>query len=85
MDEFIRLLQAHGATCVADMRTIPRSRHNPQFNKASLPRSLKQAELGYVHMPGLGGLRHAKHDSPNTVAVIGKYFLINGNCSRMHI
>ena len=39
-EEFIRLLQAHGATYVMDVRTIPRSRHNPQFNKASLPRSL---------------------------------------------
>ena len=63
--EFIRLLRAHGATCVVDVRTVPRSRHNPQFNKASLPRSLKKASLGYVHTPGLGGMRHAKHDSPN--------------------
>ena len=65
LEEFIGLLQAHGATCVVDVRTVPRSRHNPQFNKASLPRSLKKAGLGYVHMPGLGGLRHAKRDSPN--------------------
>ena len=65
LEEFIRLLQAHGATCVVDVRTVPRSRHNPQFNKTSLPRSLKKAGLGYVHMPGLGGLRHAKRDSPN--------------------
>jgi len=65
LKEFIRLLQAHGATCVVDVRTVPRSRHNPQFNKASLPRSLKKAGLGYVHTPGLGGLRHAKRDSPN--------------------
>ncbi len=65
LQEFIRLLQAHGATCVVDVRTVPRSRHNPQFNKASLPRSLKEISLGYVHMPGLGGLRHARHDSPN--------------------
>jgi uncharacterized protein (DUF488 family) len=65
IEEFIRLLQIHGATCVVDVRTVPRSRHNPQFNKASLPRSLKKAGLGYVHMPGLGGLRHAKGDSPN--------------------
>lgn len=63
--EFLHLLQVHGATCVVDVRTVPRSRHNPQFNKASLPRSLKKAGLGYVHMPGLGGLRHAKRDSPN--------------------
>jgi uncharacterized protein (DUF488 family) len=65
LEEFVRLLQAHGATCVVDVRTVPRSRHNPQFNKASLSRSLKKAGLGYVHTPGLGGLRHAKGDSPN--------------------
>jgi uncharacterized protein (DUF488 family) len=65
LEEFIRLLQAHGATCVVDVRTVPRSKHNPQFNKASLPGSLKKIGLGYVHMPGLGGLRHAKRDSPN--------------------
>jgi hypothetical protein len=50
---------------VADVRTIPRSRHNPQFNQASLPRSLKKAGLGYIHMPELGGLRYAKRDSIN--------------------
>jgi uncharacterized protein (DUF488 family) len=65
IEEFIRLLQAHGATCVVDVRTVPRSRHNTQFNKASLPRSLKKADLGYVHTPGLGGLRHAMRNSPN--------------------
>ena len=65
LEEFIRLLRAHGATCAVDVRTVPRSRHNPQFNKDSLPRSLKKAGLGYVHTPGLGGLRHSKHDSLN--------------------
>src|SRR6185503_15219366 len=65
LGEFIGLLQAHGVTCVADVRTIPGSRHNPQFNKASLPRSLKKAGLGYIHMPELGGLRYAKRDSIN--------------------
>lgn len=65
LEEFIRLLQAHGATCIVDVRTVPRSRHNPQFNKTSLPGSLKKAGLGYVHLPELGGLRHAKRDSPN--------------------
>jgi uncharacterized protein (DUF488 family) len=63
--EFIGLLQAHGATCVVDVRTVPRSRYNPQFNKTSLLRSLKKAGLGYVHLPGLGGLRHAQRDSIN--------------------
>ncbi len=65
LEEFIGLLQAHGATRVVDVRTVPRSRHNPQFNEDSLPGSLKEAGLGYVHMPGLGGLRHAKGDSLN--------------------
>jgi uncharacterized protein (DUF488 family) len=65
LSQFIALLQAHNVTCVVDVRTVPRSRHNPQFNKASLPASLKKAGLRYVHMPGLGGLRHAKRDSVN--------------------
>ena len=65
LEEFIGLLKAHGATRVVDVRTVPRSRHNPQFNKGSLPRALKKAGLGYVHLPGLGGLRHAKRDSLN--------------------
>jgi uncharacterized protein (DUF488 family) len=65
LKEFISLLQAHGATCVVDVRTVPRSRHNPQFNKSSLASSLKKAGFGYVHLPGLGGLRHARRDSVN--------------------
>ena len=65
LEEFIGLLRAHGATRVIDVRTVPRSRHNPQFNGDSLPGSLKKAGLGYDHMPGLGGLRHAKRDSLN--------------------
>ena len=65
LDEFIRLLKAHGVSRVVDVRTVPRSRHNPQFNKTSLPRALKKAGLSYVHLPGLGGLRHAKRDSLN--------------------
>ena len=65
LEEFIGLLQANEAACVADVRTIPRSRHNPQFNKDTLPKSLEEFGLGYVHMPGLGGLRHTKGDSPN--------------------
>lgn len=65
LEEFIRMLQGHGATCVVDVRTVPRSRFNPQFNKDSLPLALRQAGLGYVHMPGLGGLRHPRPNSPN--------------------
>ncbi len=65
LEEFIGLLQAHGVARVVDVRTMPRSWHNPQFNKTSLPGSLKKVGLGYVHMPGLGGLRHPSRDSLN--------------------
>ena len=65
LEEFTGLLQAHGVTLVVDVRTVPRSRHNPQFDRASLPGSLKEAGLGYIHLPGLGGLRHARSDSVN--------------------
>ncbi len=62
--EFIRLLQIHAVTRVVDVRTVPRSRHNPQFNLETLATALPQAGLSYIHLPGLGGLRHAKRDSP---------------------
>ena len=65
LDEFIVLLRAHEVTRVVDVHTVPRSRHNPQFNNESVPDSLCKAGLGYVHMPGLGGLRHARSDSVN--------------------
>jgi uncharacterized protein (DUF488 family) len=65
IDKFIELLQTHAVSRVVDVRTIPRSRHNPQFDQDSLPDSLRKAGLEYVHMPGLGGLRHAKCDSIN--------------------
>jgi uncharacterized protein (DUF488 family) len=47
------------------VRTIPRSRHNPQFNSDALENSLKASGIGYVHLAGLGGLRHTKKDSLN--------------------
>jgi uncharacterized protein (DUF488 family) len=53
-------------TLVLDVRTIPRSRHNPQFNRKTLPDALRAAGIAYEHMPGLGGLRHTRADSPNT-------------------
>jgi uncharacterized protein (DUF488 family) len=66
IEDFIHLLQAHGVACVADVRTIPRSRHNPQFNAESLPGSLRLAGIDYIHLPALGGLRHTTPSSPNT-------------------
>jgi uncharacterized protein (DUF488 family) len=65
LEEFIGLLEKHDVSRVVDVRTVPRSRYNPQFNKTLLPSSLKKAGVGYIHMPGLGGLRHAKRDSVN--------------------
>ncbi len=64
--EFIHILRAHKVKRVVDVRTIPRSRHNPQFNRSELSASLHSARLHYRHMPGLGGLRHARPDSLNT-------------------
>jgi len=60
------MLQAHGVQLLVDVRTVPRSRHNPQFNLENLPASLAPAGIEHVHMPGLGGLRHARKDSMNT-------------------
>jgi len=64
--EFIKLLLAHEVTRVVDVRTVPRSRHNPQFNRDVLPASLKSAGIGYVHAPALGGLRRTTKESINT-------------------
>ncbi len=64
-EEFRDLLCAHGIERVIDVRTVPRSRHNPQFNRQTLSAKLRGAKIGYVHLPKLGGLRRARPDSPN--------------------
>jgi len=63
--DFLELLRAHRVKRVIDVRSIPRSRHNPQFNRATLSKKLRAARIGYVHLRKLGGLRHARRDSPN--------------------
>jgi len=65
VQEFIDLLQENGVSRIIDVRTIPRSRHNPQFNRDIFQETLAQAGIRYTHMPGLGGLRRARADSPN--------------------
>jgi uncharacterized protein (DUF488 family) len=65
LDEFIALLRAHGVTAVADVRTVPRSRRHPHFSGDALAQSLPHAGIAYRHMPGLGGLRKPRRDSPN--------------------
>jgi Protein of unknown function, DUF488 len=57
--EFLEILRAHGIKRVVDVRSIPRSRHNPQFNREVLSKKLRSARIGYVHLRKLGGLRRA--------------------------
>ena len=63
--EFVELLKTYGVTLLVDVRTVPRSRYNPQFNKESLPNTLKTYGIKYIHMPEIGGLRRPRHDSIN--------------------
>ena len=65
LEGLIRLLKAHGVELVVDVRTIPRSKRNPQFNQESLPDSLRTSGMDYVHLKELGGLRHPEVDSEN--------------------
>jgi len=65
LEELLGLLEAHGVAHLADIRTVPRSRHNPQFNRERLAMDLPRSGIGYTHVPALGGLRHARPDSPN--------------------
>jgi uncharacterized protein (DUF488 family) len=66
LDEFVEILQAFHVEIVVDVRAIPRSRHNPQFNKEELKNSLRKHKIDYVHLDALGGLRHTTKPSINT-------------------
>jgi len=66
IETFIELLQGNGVRTLADVRTIPRSRNNPQFNRDVLADSLQIAGISYMEMKDLGGLRHTRPDSMNT-------------------
>ncbi len=65
LDDFLDVLRAHTVTRLVDIRTIPRSRHNPQFNRETLFKSLKESAIEYVLLKQLGGLRRPKLDSAN--------------------
>jgi len=65
IETFLSMLAAQGIRLVIDVRTLPGSRHNPQYNKEALSGSLQEHGIRYHHLPGLGGLRHAKKDSLN--------------------
>ncbi len=64
-DELLQLFKAHGVLRLADIRSFPRSRRNPQFNAEVLPLSLAAAGIDYIPMRELGGRRHPRKDSPN--------------------
>jgi len=66
IESFIALLQTYGIERLVDIRTVPRSRHNPQFNDTALVSMLMAEHLEYVPLQALGGLRHARKDCPNT-------------------
>lgn len=66
IDELIAMLVGHGVTTLVDVRTVPRSRHNPQFGEQALSERLAAEHIGYAHATGLGGFRHPLPDSPNT-------------------
>jgi uncharacterized protein (DUF488 family) len=65
-DKFLAILESFHIEMVVDVRTIPKSRHNPQFNMNDLRDKLEAHGIGYIHMAGLGGLRHTTIDSINT-------------------
>ena len=64
--EFISLLKNHGIEQLVDVRTVPKSRHVPQYNSDALASALGKQGIAYIHLKALGGLRHAKKDSVNT-------------------
>jgi uncharacterized protein (DUF488 family) len=66
IEDFLAVLEANKVTALVDIRTIPRSRHNPQFNADTLPDFLSAAGIKYIHIAGLGGLRHPHANSLNT-------------------
>src|SRR5262245_22881530 len=66
LEELVALLRTHAIATLADVRTVPRSRRHPQFEKTALAESLPRAGIVYTHEPGLGGLRKPHPDSVNT-------------------
>jgi uncharacterized protein (DUF488 family) len=58
--DFTEMLRRHGIEQVADVRSIPQSRYNPQFNRDTLDVSLRESGISYIHMPGLGGFRKSR-------------------------
>jgi uncharacterized protein (DUF488 family) len=67
LDEFVALLCENAVALVVDVRTVPRSRTNPQYNRDALPGALDASGIGYEHVAALGGLRGRKRELPDAV------------------
>lgn len=65
LDEFLNILKSYGVQELVDIRTVPKSRHNPQYNTDLLADSLNKHHIGYIHIKELGGFRKPRADSPN--------------------
>ena len=65
--EFVDLLRAGGVRRVVDVRTVPRSRTNPQYDESALPQALAEYQLGHSRIPALGGLRKRIREVPDAV------------------
>ena len=65
-DDLVKALRTYGIKAVVDVRTVPQSRANPQFNRDELEAKLPEAGIAYSHAKDLGGLRHPTKDSPNS-------------------
>jgi uncharacterized protein (DUF488 family) len=66
LEDFVAMLEAYRIECLADIRTVPRSRYNPQFNANAFSAALHPYKIDYVPLQALGGLRHSRKDSANT-------------------
>jgi uncharacterized protein (DUF488 family) len=67
ISEFVALLTNAGVRLVVDVRTVPRSRTNPQYNADVLPETLSGFQIGYEHLAALGGLRPHRRDVPGEI------------------
>ena len=77
MEEFVDLLERAQVACVVDVRTAPRSRTNPQYNRDTLPQTLAAVSIGYEHIASLGGLRSRKREIPPETNQVGRQFALS--------
>jgi uncharacterized protein (DUF488 family) len=66
LEDFLALLHSHNISLLIDVRSVPRSWHNPQYNLDALPAALELAGISHLHLPSLGGLRRPEKQSINT-------------------